>query len=117
MHIKWTRELCLAEADKYKTRFEWAEKAHNSYKAAKRNGWFDDCVINKPNKNKEPTRENHNRIYIRKWTEEACRIEGLKYKSRSEWMRNSPSSYKSARLFGYYEECASHLPKYKKIKL
>ena len=35
----------------------------------------------------------------------------LKYKSRSEWKKNSGSSYDSARKRGWLEECSKHMKK------
>jgi hypothetical protein len=47
----WTKERCLEEALKYKTRSEWQKKHNNCYRAAKANGWYDECTIHMKKKN------------------------------------------------------------------
>ena len=46
--IKWSKELCLEEALKYKSRGEWEKKGNNSYAAARKNGWYYECVAHMP---------------------------------------------------------------------
>lgn len=41
---RWTKEACIKEAQKYKTKTQWFELSGSSYNAAKRNGWFDECI-------------------------------------------------------------------------
>jgi hypothetical protein len=38
------KENCIEEARKYKTRSEWQENSNGSKKAAKENGWYDECT-------------------------------------------------------------------------
>ena len=40
----WTKERCMEEAKKYKTRSEWSEKSSTSYASARRNGWLKECT-------------------------------------------------------------------------
>ena len=41
---KWTKEACIKEAKKYKTKKKWFSQAGSSYNAARKNGWFDECT-------------------------------------------------------------------------
>jgi hypothetical protein len=39
----WTKERCIEEAKKYKTRTEWKENSWSSYVISVKNKWSDDC--------------------------------------------------------------------------
>jgi len=53
----------------------------------------------------------------RKWTKEAIFEEAKKFKTRSEWNKNSQSSYVLATKRGFLEEACSHMVAGKKGKL
>jgi group I intron endonuclease len=59
--IIWTKEKCIEEAKKYKSRGDFSEKNHGAYKAALRNNWLDE-VFPKPEKVEEGN--NTSGIYI-----------------------------------------------------
>jgi hypothetical protein len=40
----WTKERCMEEALKYKTRTEWHKNHRKSYDAAHRKRWVDECA-------------------------------------------------------------------------
>lgn len=54
----------------------------------------------------------------RKWTEEACQIEALKYSTHIEFKRESKGAYLAARKNGFLEKICSHMPpddRYKRL--
>ena len=79
---KWTYETCYNEASKYKSNKEFKNKNSGAYCAAYKNGWMKDYTwfmkFSKP---------------MGYWTKERCYEEALKYKSRSEFSKNSPTAY------------------------
>jgi hypothetical protein len=98
MRIKWTLESLQEEAKKYKTRTEWAKKSKASYLAAARRKMLDalsshmDLSASK-----------------KKWSEQAILNEALKYKSKSEWQRKSPSSYVAAQRKKLLKKASAHM--------
>lgn len=40
----WSLEQCLEDAIKYQKRKEWDVKSPNAYRAALRNGWYEECT-------------------------------------------------------------------------
>ncbi|UCH89641.1 MAG: hypothetical protein JSV49_03050, partial [Thermoplasmata archaeon] len=40
--IKWTKEKCLLDALKYKTKSEWQKYSNGAKKSAVRNGWYEE---------------------------------------------------------------------------
>lgn len=95
VHRYWTKERCLTDAQKYKTRAEWACANQNAYGASKRNGWFNDCVVHmKP---------------VQLWTLNSCIAEAKKYKTALHWRKNSNSSYQASRKLGCQEQCMAHM--------
>ena len=45
---KWTKELVMAEARKYKTKQEWIDNSQFTYRLAKKMGWFDEAAAHMP---------------------------------------------------------------------
>ena len=40
----WTKEKCIEHAKKYETKTEWGVNSNRSFKAAKNNGWYEECT-------------------------------------------------------------------------
>ncbi|MBR4840973.1 MAG: GIY-YIG nuclease family protein, partial [Paludibacteraceae bacterium] len=82
---KWDEFTCLVEAKKYKTARDFQKGSPGAYNAAQKNNWLYEYVWLerkcKPNGY---------------WNEETCRIEALKYKSRSEFEKGCRGAYKVA---------------------
>ncbi len=95
----WTKERCIEEAKKYETKTQWRRGNGSSYVAAKKNGWLKECHVHMI-ESKKP------KGY---WTLERCKEEALKYNTRSEWIKNSGTSYVTARTNGWLEQCCSHM--------
>ena len=96
----WSKERCIEEAKKYETITEWRSNC-NSYTYASRKGWVGECT-------KHMTLSKKPRGY---WTLELCIEEAKKYKTVSEWQKNSGSSFTTARNNGWYEECKKYFKK------
>tara|TARA_R110000796_G_scaffold58413_4_gene134890 strand:+ start:36819 stop:37721 length:903 start_codon:yes stop_codon:yes gene_type:complete len=91
----WTKEKCITEAKKFKTRNVWYLKSSGSYKAATQNGWFDECT----------------KHMVKSFTKdkERCITEAKKYKTRNVWQKKSSGSYKAATQNGWFDECVKHM--------
>lgn len=46
----WTKERCVEDALKYKSRIEWIKKSNGAYDKAMTNEWLPDCIHSKNNK-------------------------------------------------------------------
>lgn len=97
---KWTLERCKKDSIKYKSRGEWFEKSV-AYKIAHKNGWLEECCAHMTNLIKPKNFWKH-------WTLELYKEDALKYKSRTEWKKNS-GAYNIAYKNGWLEECCSHM--------
>jgi len=94
----WTKEKCLEDASKYTNKTEWLKNSGGAVKSAKKNDWYNECTTHM--------------IQIHKpkgyWTKERCVEDASKYKTRSEWIKNS-GAYEIARVSGWLSECAGHM--------
>lgn len=85
----WTLEKCKQEALKYTTLTEWQQVGaknygSNSYYAAKKYGWIQECMHK--GMQKHPV----------KWTEETCFEDSLQYSTAIEWATKSKGAYEAA---------------------
>jgi predicted GIY-YIG superfamily endonuclease len=95
----WTKERCQEVALKYKTRNEFRKNSGGAYKSSLRNGWLDDVCSHMIRKNKPNGY----------WTKERCQEEALKYKTRTEFRKNSGGAYKSSLRNNFLNEICSHM--------
>lgn len=95
----WTKEKCIEEARKYKTKADWERGSGASHVAARTNGWYDECV-----KHMISTKKPNGY-----WTKERCIEDAKKYKTRVDWGKNSGSAINTARRKGWMDECAQHM--------
>jgi predicted GIY-YIG superfamily endonuclease len=97
---QWTKELCHKEALRYNYRVKFEKKSHKAYDAARRNNWLDEIC-------------SHMEYLIKPsgyWNNFNCINEALKYNNKTEWHKNSPSSYNAARKDSdLYNECTEHM--------
>jgi hypothetical protein len=92
----WTKDKCLEEAQKYKTRNNFKKGSPRAYDACRKKLWLDDvCSHMKP----KPTI----------WTKERCTEEALKYESRSSFKANSSGAYSKARANGWLNDICKHM--------
>jgi hypothetical protein len=94
------KENCSNEALKYDNITEWQKNNMSSYVAALKNGWLNELTQHMISKRK-PNLYWHNK--------ENCSNEALKYKSKSEWIKNSSSSYSTAHKNGWLDELTQHM--------
>ena len=93
------KEHVLAEALKYDNIKDWRLNGGASLEVSRRNGWYEECTA-------------HMELSTKKgyWdSKETVLTEALKYKTRSEWSKNSSSSYNSAKKNGWFEEATAHM--------
>lgn len=96
----WDYEACYKLALKCRKKSELKEKNNRAYNVARKNGWFkdytwflsDDVIRHQ----KRPSRV--------KWTFETCRQEAIKYKTRGEFSKGSPSAYTISNRNNWIEE-------------
>jgi hypothetical protein len=107
----WTNKEIIKDASKYKTRVDWYNKSRGPCSTAQRRGIYELCC------------KHMVRLKIKDGTltQEFCKEDALKYKTRSEWAKNSASAYKKAKIKGWSENCCSHMGKpvggvFKKVK-
>lgn len=97
--LEITKEQCLEHAKAFSTRTEWNQSHPQSYRVAKQNGWFDDCVEHmvKPKPRKQ-------------WTKEKCVSIAQSYSNRKEWREGDLSSYSAAYQYDWMKSCTEHMP-------
>jgi hypothetical protein len=101
----WTKERCMGEAKKYTRGAEWRKKDNNSYSAAYRNGWIDECIAHMES----------DRVSSDYWTKERCHEEALKHNTKSSFKDSRPSTpYNKARKNGWLDEICSHMEETRK---
>lgn len=88
LHIRnekgfWTKEKCIQEALKYKSKLEWITTNSYSHSIALKNKWIKDC-------------SKHMIHPKKKWTFDKCKSEALKYNTKNEWKKNSQVSYSTS---------------------
>ena len=102
----WTKENCIQESLKYKTRNEFQKGSVSAYNSSCRNGWLDEICshmveLKKPNGY---------------WTKENCIQESLKYKTRNEFQKGYRGAYNSSRINGWLDEICGHMVEVRKPK-
>ena len=96
----WDIENCRKEASRFSSRKEFRMLSGGAYLAALRNGWLDQIcghmeLLKRPN---------------RYWDDkETCRLEALKYSSKTDFMKHSKSAYMGAWRNNWVEEICSHM--------
>lgn len=86
----WTKEKCIADAKKYKTRSEWKNNSYSSYVTSVRNKWLDKCCSHMQPVYRKP-------IY--------GILHGVsKYNSLEKWKIVDPKSYNKAKNKGLLKD-------------
>lgn len=99
--MKWTKEKCKEISIKYSTKKDFKKKSPYVYKISCKNKWLDDIC-------KHMIENRKSKGY---WTKEKCMEEALKYKTKSEFQKNSKSSYIIAYKKGWLEQICQHMEK------
>jgi predicted GIY-YIG superfamily endonuclease len=101
-HPKGSRTLqdCKRDAKKYKSRAEWQKMSCSFYKVAARNNWIDECCKHMIPSRKPPGY----------WDNlKRCKREAKRFRSLSQWQRESSPSFKAANRNGWKESCSKHM--------
>ena len=97
--MKWTKEKCEKESKKYNTKKEFNELCNGAYQKSYREKWLNEIC-------------SHMTLYSNPknyWTKEKCQEDAIKYKSRSEFQKNSTTSYQKSLREGWIDEICSHM--------
>jgi hypothetical protein len=89
---KWTKQTCIVDASKYKTRGQWLTHSQSSYQTARRNAWLEECCKHMI-KNKKSMR-----------TMGDCVLEARKHTSLNQWRKKHPPTYQVAVRMNWLEE-------------
>lgn len=100
--IKWTYELCKAEALKYKSRGAFQKSL--AYSSAHKNGWLNEICSHMIGPKKP---HGH-------WTKDKCYEEAKKYKTKQEFRTNSSAAYNKAEKMKWLKEITLHMKDLKK---
>lgn len=95
---QWDLEKVQAEALKYNTRKEFANKCIQAYNYARKNKLLNQICSHM-----------YHSTFKKKWTFEALQTEALKYNTRSEFGRNNTSAYSIAAKMKILDEICSHM--------
>jgi len=90
----WTKERCIGVAQKFTSKKEFRAAASDAHAAAHCNGWIDE-VCEHMNPIRRPSGY---------WTKERIIEEARKYRTRSEFNKESGGAAHRARGMGWYEE-------------
>lgn len=96
----WSKEKCIENALLYTKITHWRRNSETAYKSAKKNGWYEDCIIHMVNLTK-PKGYWDNKGH--------CLEDALKYQTKSKWSKFSDSAYKSAKKNGWFKEATAHM--------
>ena len=102
MEVKWTEQLLIDEALKYKSRSEFAKNSGSAYYTSLKRGILD-YVCNHMD----------GRFY---WTKDILRKEALKYKTRIEFTRCNDRAYRASLKLGILDEICKHMDKLGNLK-
>lgn len=95
----WTKENCILEAKKYNNSSEWKNASGSSHTMAIKNKWIKECSEHMTPKKKP---EGY-------WTKEQCLIEASKYKTRTDFAKDSSYAYDASRHHGWIDEICAHM--------
>ena len=88
---EWTFDLCAKEAKKFKTRSRWSYEEPNSYNAALKNGWLDECCFHMEEIKRSPTKQD-------------CINAAKPYSSIDDFCKNEYFHFKIAKEKGWLPE-------------
>jgi very-short-patch-repair endonuclease len=120
--IDYMRQIALERGGKCssevyinsKTKLKWECNQGHQWEAIPLNvinkgSWCPEC--HRPKKNKSSLVIKRKKVPVGFWNLiDNCKAEASKYSSRTEWMRGSPLSHKSASKNGWLDECTLHMP-------
>jgi predicted GIY-YIG superfamily endonuclease len=96
----WTKERCIEYSLECKNKKEFEFRYPGGYAACRKNGWIKDISLHMDN------RISKEKGY---WTKEKCKEEALKYNIRSQFQKNSISSYQTSINNMWLDEICEHM--------
>ena len=93
--LYWTKERCIKEGLKYKTKKEFRNCCNVGYHTSCKNDWLNEVCSHM--------------IQNNKWTFDKCVEEALKYNSKVDFENNCPSAINASRKNGWLDEICSHM--------
>lgn len=97
---RWTLEKCKEVAAKYTKRGQWQKHDNNSYAAAQRKGWLEECCAHM----EPPPDYLKGRAKQGTWTYDKCVDSARQYISRAEWLKGDRKAYFAAYNRGWMDE-------------
>lgn len=97
--LKWTYEKCKEEALKYTSRSGFQKKSRPAYVKAVRKNWLK-SICNHMVYSIKPS--NH-------WNFENCKLEALKYSTRTEFNKKSNGAYRASRENKWLDDICNHM--------
>lgn len=94
----WTKERCIEEAKKYKTKSDLYENSPGAYMSMLRNDWLIELCPHMKTKKANGY-----------WTKEKCLEEALKYNSKSEFNIKSGGAYRVILKNNWINDMCSHM--------
>ena len=95
-HTYWSKDKCIEEAKKYKTRGAFQKDLTNAYYKSRKEGWLDEVC-------------KHMKVTVGYWTKERCHADALNYKIRNNFRIGSASAYVKSCKMGWLGEICSHM--------
>ena len=95
----WTKEKCIIDASRFKTKSEWRINSPTARSVATKNKWIKECC-------KHMAFIKHPNNY---WTKKRCIKEALKYKTKTIFSIKNVSAYGSALRNNWIDECCKHM--------
>ena len=93
---RWTDEMLIADALKYKTRCEWKRGSSSAYQVARKRNLLEVCCAGM-------------RQLRTDWTTEMLIADASRFKTRAEWKRESVTTYSAAQKRNLLDVCCAHM--------
>jgi predicted GIY-YIG superfamily endonuclease len=97
--IKWTFEKCQLETLKYKSRSEFQKNSPSAYYRSLKKKWLDNICTHMISSTKS---KNY-------WSIENCKLEALKYKTRSDFNIKSNGAYNACCKNNWLDDVCKHM--------
>lgn len=94
--VRWTKELVIADAQKYSCMSDWSANS-SACDTAYKMGWTKEAAAHMIPR------------WSKKWDKETVLEDARRFTSRKEWQRKSNSAYKAAWTHGWLEDACVHM--------
>lgn len=92
------KKHCIEEAQKYKTRTEFARKSHGCYSACSKHGWLNEVCTHM------------GKSHYRQYNFDKCKEIALHCTSKAQMKRENPTAYNFAYKQGWIPQIFKHIP-------